>query len=273
MNLTNSSSLNLTSGSSIYVNGAGVISGSIVGIGNVTAFNSALSTITGSLISSASSFETRNTSLATVTGSLISSASSFETRNATLATYTGSVNTRLTEIGVVSGSLIASASNAASRLTTLEGAGTIQGVGTTNNVTFANLTTTNNVTVGGDLVVQGNTVTLNTAQLVVEDKLITLASGSTSSATADGAGIEIAGASVNFVYQHSTTAFTSSAPFIAPAVTASINVPGFGVSKRIAFRATSGNLDFITAPTTAGDLVQWDGTNFTMSNVIDGGSF
>jgi hypothetical protein len=39
VNLTNSSSLNLTSGSGIYVDLPGVISGSIVGIGNVTAFS------------------------------------------------------------------------------------------------------------------------------------------------------------------------------------------------------------------------------------------
>jgi hypothetical protein len=42
MNLGNSSSLNLTGGSSIYVAGAGVISGSIVGIGNVSAFSTSV---------------------------------------------------------------------------------------------------------------------------------------------------------------------------------------------------------------------------------------
>jgi hypothetical protein len=42
MNLGNSSSLNLTGGSSIYVGGAGVISGSIVGIGNVTTFSTSV---------------------------------------------------------------------------------------------------------------------------------------------------------------------------------------------------------------------------------------
>jgi hypothetical protein len=62
------------------------ITGSIKG----TQFND-LATITGSLIASASSFESRNASLATITGSLISSASSFESRNASLATITGSL--------------------------------------------------------------------------------------------------------------------------------------------------------------------------------------
>jgi hypothetical protein len=52
-----------------------------------------------------------------------------------------------------------------------------------------------------------------------------------------------------------------------------VNVPGFGTSKRMAFRSTTGNLDFIAAPTTVGDIAQWDGTNFVMSNVIDGGTY
>ena len=160
-----------------------------------------------------------------------------------------------------------------SRLDTLEGTGTIQGVGTGNNVTFASLTTTNNVTIGGDLVVQGNTVTLNTATLVVEDKTIQLASGSTNSSDANGAGIEVMGANATFTYDSTPNAWTANIPISASAVTASVNVPGFGSSKRLAFRSTAGNLDFIAAPTTNGDIPQWDGTNFVMSNTIDGGTF
>ena len=265
--------------------------------------NTALATISGSLISSASAANVSVTNLNTFSGSQL-------TQNSTLASYTASVDTRLTEIGVVSGSLISSASAASvsitnlnsksasvdtsisninsftssfgttfsssvdSRLDTLEGTGTIQGLGTTNDVTFNKVTTTGDIVVGGDLVVQGNTVTLNTATLVVEDKLITLASGSTSSATADGAGFEVAGANANFVYQHSTTSFTSSVALIAPAVTASVNLgSAAGSSKRVAFRNTNGNLDLVPTASVAGDLLQWDGTDFVMSNTIDGGSF
>ena len=39
------------------------------------------------------------------------------------------------------------------------------------------------------------------------------------------------------------------------------------------FRSTTGNLDFVAAPTIAGVIPQWDGTNFVMSNVIDGGTY
>jgi hypothetical protein len=211
-----------------------------------------------------------------------------QTKIDSVGLFSGSVQTDITQTtgystfsGSIATSISASAANVTAlsasidgRLDTLEGTGTIQGVGTENNVTFAKVTTTGDVVVGGDLVVQGNTVTLNTATLIVEDKLITLASGSTSSATADGAGIEIAGADVNFVYQHSTTAFTSSVALIAPAVTASINLGSTaGSSKRVAFRNTNGNLDLVPTASVAGDLLQWDGSDFVMSNVIDGGSF
>jgi hypothetical protein len=303
----------------LVADGDSVVSGSsqitLQSTTGFTAYDSALSTITGSLISSASaasisiaalnsytssntstnalnaftaSAETRFTEIGVVSGSLISSASaanisitnlnSFSSsqlsKDSTLATYTGSINTKLTEIGVVTGSLISSASNAASRLTTLEGTGTIQGVGQGNDVTFASVTTTNDLTVGGDLVVQGNTVTLNTSQLVVEDKLITLASGSTNAAAANGAGIEVAGASANITYQSTPDAWQFNKPITGSAFTGSLNVPsGGGNSKRLAFRGTTDNIEFIAAPTTTGDFAQWDGSNFVMSNTIDGGTF
>jgi hypothetical protein len=235
------------------------------------------------------SYDGRFTSLATITGSLISTASANTISIANINAVTASSLVKLTNLETTSASVNTSISNinsftssfgttfsssVASRISTLEGTGTIQGVGTSNNVTFAKVTTTGDIVVGGDLVVQGNTVTLNTAQLVVEDKVVTLASGSTSSATADGAGIEIAGASANFVYQHSRTAFTSSVALFAPAVTASINLgTTAGSSKRVAFRNTNGNLDLVPTASVDGDLLQWNGTDFVMSNVIDGGSF
>ena len=260
----------------------GVVSGSLISSASAAkTTNDSQGVSITNINSFSSSVLTRLTEIGVVSGSLITSASAAKTTNdsqdvsiSNLNSHSSSVLTRLTEIGVVSGSLIASASNAASRLTTLEGTGTIQGLGTSNNVTFAKVTTSGDVVVGGDLVVQGNTVTLNTATLIVEDKLITLASGSTSSATADGAGFEVAGANANFVYQHSTTAFTSSVALIAPAVTASVNLgTAAGNSKRIAFRNTNGNLDLVPTGSVSGDLLQWNGTDFIMSNTIDGGAF
>jgi hypothetical protein len=185
-------------------------------------------------------------------------------------TYSSSVST---SFSASAASVLSLSTSVDSRLDVLEGTGTIQGVGTTNEVTFQKVTTTGDVVVGGDLVVQGNTVTLNTATLIVEDKLISLASGSINAATANGAGIEVLGANATFTYDSTPNAWTANIPISASAVTASVNVPGFGTSKRMAFRSTTGNLDFIAAPTTVGDIAQWDGTNFVMSNVIDGGTY
>ena len=67
--------------------------------------------------------------------------------------------------------------------------------------------TLSNLTLLGDLIVQGNTVTLNTATVIIEDKNILLANGATSSAMADGAGISIAGADANIKYVQSTNSF------------------------------------------------------------------
>jgi hypothetical protein len=191
-----------------------------------------------------------------------------------LETTSASVNISISNINTFTSSFGTTFSSSVdSRLDTLEGTGTIQGVGTSNNVTFAKVTTTGDVVVGGDLVVQGNTVTLNTAQLVVEDKLITLASGSTSNATADGAGFEVAGTTASLKYVGATNQFSSSVSIVSN-VTGSINLGSTaGSSKRVAFRNTNGNLDLVPTASVAGDLLQWDGTDFVMSNVIDGGSF
>jgi hypothetical protein len=57
-------------------------------------------------------------------------------------------------------------------------------------------------------------------------------------------------------------------------VTASVNLGSVaGNTKRIAFRNTNGNLDLVPTASVAGDLLQWNGSDFVMSNTIDGGSF
>ena len=50
-----------------------------------------------------------------------------------------------------------------------------------------------NFTIGGDLTVSGTTTTINTQELAIADAAITVADGSTSDATANGAGIEFGG--------------------------------------------------------------------------------
>lgn len=225
---------------------------------NITNVSASILAISQS-IGSGGSIGSRVDQLSAATASINAFTASQEAKDVIISAYTASMNT-------FSGSTI-------TRLNLLEGSGSVQGLGTTNEVTFAKVTTTGDVVVGGDLVVQGNTVTLNTAQLVVEDKLISLASGSINATTANGAGIEVLGAGATLTYDSTPNAWTTNIPISSSAVTASVNVPGFGTSKRMAFRNASGNLDFVTAPTTTGDIPQWDGTNFVMSNVIDGGTY
>jgi len=236
--------------------------------------DSTLATYTASVDSRLSQLTTDSGSQAARLTSLETFSGSQNTKNSTLATYTASIDVNIANIHTFTSSFGTTFSSSVdSRLDTLEGTGTIQGVGTGNNVTFAKVTTSGDVVVGGDLVVQGNTVSLNTSTLLVEDKLITLASGSTNAATANGSGIEVAGANATFTYDSTPNAWTANIPISASAFTGSFNLPTGGSSKRIAFRTAAGNLDLVTAPTTNGDVLQWNGTDFVMSNTIDGGSF
>ena len=84
-----------------------------------------------------------------------------------------------------------------------------QGITTTSDVTFASASLSN-VVISGNLTVLGDSVAINVSDLKIEDKLITVASGSTDSATADGAGIEIAGANESITWNHANTRFNIS---------------------------------------------------------------
>jgi len=60
-----------------------------------------------------------------------------------------------------------------------------------------------NLIVLGDLTVQGTQTSLNTTEVLVEDILLALASGSTTSVEADGGGIFISGANASMTWNHS----------------------------------------------------------------------
>jgi hypothetical protein len=64
-----------------------------------------------------------------------------------------------------------------------------------------------NTRIIGNLIVDGTQTSLNVNNVYVEDKLITLSSGSLSSATSDGSGFEIAGANVSMSWEHTNTRF------------------------------------------------------------------
>lgn len=64
------------------------------------------------------------------------------------------------------------------------------------------------VYVSGNLFVEGSTSYINTDQLYIEDKSITVASGAASAEQADGAGFDIAGAGVELHYDSATDSMT-----------------------------------------------------------------
>ena len=82
-----------------------------------------------------------------------------------------------------------------------------QNLATTSDVTFNTGSFTGDMTVTGNLTVLGSATEIQTTELRIEDKLITVASGSVDSAAADGAGIEIDGADVSLQWDHNTTSF------------------------------------------------------------------
>jgi len=136
--------------------------------------------------------------------------------NENFNTFSSSVDSRLDTIeGPLSTSLD-------SRLDSLEGdihthsnkanLDTInQDLSTNSDVTFNTGSFTGNMTIVGDLTVLGAATEISSTELRIEDKLITVASGSVDSAAADGAGIEIDGAGVSLQWDHNTTSFVLNA--------------------------------------------------------------
>jgi hypothetical protein len=77
--------------------------------------------------------------------------------------------------------------------------------------TFTGAVTGTDLTLSGNLTVNGTTTTIDTTNLNVEDKNITLAYGNTSDASADGGGITLLGATnKTFNWVDATDAWTSS---------------------------------------------------------------
>ena len=69
-----------------------------------------------------------------------------------------------------------------------------------------------------NLVVNGTTTTLNSTELLIDDKNITLASGAINAAAADSAGINVDGANANIFYKASNDTWNFNKKIIAPNV-------------------------------------------------------
>jgi len=124
-----------------------------------------------------------------------------------------------------------------------------QDLATTDNVTFDTGSFTGNVTVTGNLTVLGSATEIQTSELRIEDKLITVASGSVDSTAADGAGLEIDGANKSLTWDHSSTSFVFDAK----------------VSSSVGFKGEGGELTGIDTDqvTEAGNLY------YTNTRVLD----
>jgi hypothetical protein len=113
----------------------------------------------------------------------------------------------------------------------------------------ANLNVGGNVTIQGNLTVIGNTTILNTENLNVEDKNITIAANATTPNDANGAGITIAGANATFTYSDTDDSWN---------LNKNLNLD---------------SLKVVTANVTAGNIITLFSQNFSTSNArITGGN-
>ena len=150
--------------------------------------------------------------------------------------------------GTVSGSIQISASAAASGFGSGESAATgtvsssaegdsqgqvkLNGVNVDVNLMGSNDSPTfNNLTVAGDLTVTGTRTELQITQLNIEDKLISVASGSATSANADGGGFHISGSDVSMTWDDSNDRlFFNTGSFFSGSVEVSGDVTAFSTS-------------------------------------------
>ena len=130
-----------------------------------------------------------------VTGNLTGNVTGDVTGNATSAT-------RLQTARTIAGVSFDGTANITIAATDLSD--TDQSLATTDNVTFNNINASGNVVVTGDLTVQGTTTTVNSTTVDVADLNITVASGATTAAAADGGGITVAGANAGITYDAAT---------------------------------------------------------------------
>ena len=156
--------------------------------------------------------------------------------------------------GVLSGSTFSSPSQGTLRAT-INGVDSDVDLGlqSGDNVTFTDGNFTGNVVITGNLDVLGDAVEIQTSDLRIEDKLITVASGSATSVAADGAGLEVDGADKSMKWNHSTQQFVFDAK----------------VSSSVGFKGEGGELTGIDTDqvTEAGNLYYTDSRVKTKLNI------
>ena len=170
-----------------------------------------LSTETGSIETEQAAQDTRLDQLSTETGSITTEQALQDVRLDNVETFTSSIDINISNIHSTTSSfesrldLLSDVSHSHSNKANLD---TInQDLSTTSDVTFNTGSFTGNMTITGDLTVLGSSTEISSTELRIEDKLITVASGSADSAAADGAGLEIDGANKSLQWDHNTSQF------------------------------------------------------------------
>jgi hypothetical protein len=203
---------------------SGSFSGSINGINEgISAFSESvdsrldqLQLASASLQLFTSSQETKNVTIGEHTSSINSFTQSQESKDVVISAYTASMNTFSASIYQHSASInsftssqetkdivIASYTGSMNTFTQSVYEHTSSINEYTQSLRTAIDVTDGNTRIIGNLIVDGTQTSLNTTETFVEDKSITLASGSTTSAIADGAGLNIAGANVSMSWEDS----------------------------------------------------------------------
>jgi hypothetical protein len=222
---------------------------------------SSLRTSASTALSTNTSQASSITALNTFSASVSSVTNSLQLTTSSLNAFTASVNSTTTSLNVISSSLLVSASSlsvSASSFTTyitssVNRLNSIESTTASLNTYTASLKAAIEVSGGtttilGNLVIQGTQTSIDATNLKISDKLIEIASGSTNSVTADGAGIYISGADASITWNNATSKIATNKGI---SITGDISVSGLVDGTDIAalsssFHTTSGSYNSVS---------------------------
>jgi hypothetical protein len=133
--------------------------------------------------------------------------------------------------------------------------------------TFTGAVNGTDLTLSGNLTVSGTTTTINTATLDVADINITIADGAANSAAADGAGITIEGAGVNFQYSDSGKHMSLNTGLAVEEVKEKVALNG-NTSGTITFNALDGGVVYFVNNQVANRTINFVGDGSTTLDSI-----
>ena len=133
--------------------------------------------------------------------------------------------------------------------------------------TFTGAVTGTDLTLSGNLTVSGTTTTINSTTLDVADINITIADGAADSAAADGAGITIEGAGVNFQYSDSGKHMSLNTGLAVEEVKEKVALNG-NTSGTITFNALDGGVVYFVNNQVANRTINFVGDGSTTLDSI-----